>query len=42
MRLLQIRPYAFPNPLIVKHADALLKRRGRMSRVIAEHLTRGV
>jgi predicted protein tyrosine phosphatase len=33
-RLLEIRPHAFPNPLIVAHADKLLGRAGRMSRAI--------
>lgn len=41
-RLLEIRPEAYPNPLIVKHADSLLKRGGRMSQVIAEYLSRNL
>jgi predicted protein tyrosine phosphatase len=41
-RLLEIRPHAYPNALVVKLADALLKRQGRMSRVIAEHLSKGL
>lgn len=32
--LRQASPYAFPNPLMVQHADAILGREGRMSRAI--------
>ncbi len=33
-RVLQLRPQAVPNALIVEHADKLLKRRGRLSKAI--------
>ena len=36
-RLLEIRPQACPNRLVVRHADALLGRRGRMIAAVEEH-----
>jgi predicted protein tyrosine phosphatase len=37
-QVVKIRPVASPNALIVKHADALLNRQGRMNEALQAHL----
>ncbi len=36
-RILEVRPQACPNRLMIRHADALLDRGGRMIRAVDEH-----